>query len=131
VPWVSVLACATGWALALGLTFERLISIDLVLYGAALLLEFIALAVLRHREPALPRPFRVPGGLRAATLLGVGPALLILFALWYARNERLAGMSSLLFAALVALAGALVYAAARTAYPQNASTKRKISDSHR
>jgi amino acid transporter len=121
VPWVSVLACATGWALALGLTFERLISIDLVLYGAALLLEFAALAVLRRREPSLHRPFRVPGGLTTATLLGVGPAVLILFALWYARNERLAGMPSLLFAALVALAGALVYAVARLAYPQRST----------
>jgi amino acid transporter len=123
VPWVSVLACATGWALALGLTFERLISIDLVLYGAALLLEFIALAVLRRREPAMPRPFRVPGGLTAATLLGVGPALLILFALWNARSERLAGMPALLFAALVGLAGALVYAAARLAHPQKKTSE--------
>ena len=31
VPWVSVIACSIGWALALGFTFERLISIDLVL----------------------------------------------------------------------------------------------------
>ncbi|HVG27273.1 MAG TPA: APC family permease [Acidobacteriaceae bacterium] len=113
VPWVSVLACATGWALALGLTFERLISIDLVLYGAALLLEFIALAVLRRREPALPRPFRVPGGTLAASLLGLGPALLIAFALWNARDERLAGMPALLFATLVGLAGAFIYAGSR------------------
>jgi len=117
VPWVSVLACATGWALALGLTFERLISIDLVLYGAALVLEFIALAVLRLREPALHRPFRIPGGTTAAILVGVGPTLLIAFALWNARDERLAGMPALLFAALVAIAGALIYAAARMAYP--------------
>src|SRR6201999_3774711 len=77
VPWVSVLACAAGWALALGLTFERLISIDLVLYGGALVLEFLALAVLRVREPQLPRPFRVPGGTVGAVLIGVGPTLLI------------------------------------------------------
>ncbi len=43
VPWVSVLACSVGWALALGFTFERLISIDLVLYGGSLVLEFVAL----------------------------------------------------------------------------------------
>ena len=47
VPWVSVLACSVGWALALTFTFERLISIDLVLYGGALILEFVALVVLR------------------------------------------------------------------------------------
>ncbi len=110
VPWFSLLACAVLWALALPLTFERLISIDLVLYGAALLLEFIALVVLRRREPALSRPFRVPGGTGAAAMLGLGPALLIAFALWAARAERVGPLPALLFAALVAVAGALVYA---------------------
>jgi len=123
VPWVSVLACATGWALALGLTFERLISIDLVLYGAALILEFLALAVLRRREPHMIRPFRVPGGQAAAWLLGLGPALLIVFALWNARSERLAGMPALLFAALVALAGALIYGAARLTRTQQGTSE--------
>jgi amino acid transporter len=110
VPWVSVLACATGWALALGMTFERLISIDLVLYGGALVLEFVALIVLRRREPTLKRPFRVPGGFAGACVVGIGPVVLLGFALYNARDEKLAGMPSLLFSLLVAIAGALVYA---------------------
>src|SRR6202041_589944 len=85
VPWVSVVMCSVGWALALRLSFERLISIDLVLYGGALVLEFVALVVLRLREPGLVRPFRIPGGLTAAILAGVGPAMLIAFALYAAR----------------------------------------------
>jgi amino acid transporter len=109
VPWVSVLACAAIWALALRFTFERLISIDLVLYGGSLLLEFVALVVLRLREPNLHRPFRVPGGTSGAIALGVGPALLIAFALWAARDEHVLGLNALLFAATVALAGAVVY----------------------
>ena len=113
IPWVSILACAVIWSLALGFTFERLISIDLVLYGAALLLEFVALVVLRRREPQLARPFRVPGGAAGAVLVGIGPALLILFALWAARDEHVLGLPALLFAALVGLAGALVYAGTR------------------
>src|ERR1700751_6062425 len=39
VPWVSVILCGLGGALALRLPFERLISIDLILYGSGLLLE--------------------------------------------------------------------------------------------
>jgi amino acid transporter len=109
VPWVSVLFCAAIWALALGFTFERLISIDLVLYGASLVLEFVALVVLRLREPGLPRPFRVPGGMTGAVLAGVGPTLLIAFAMYAARNERVLGLNALLFALLVALAGAALY----------------------
>jgi len=110
VPWVSVLACAAIWALALGFTFERLISIDLVLYGASLLLEFVALIALRLREPDLPRPFRVPGGLPGAVAVALGPAALIAFAIYGARDERVLGLNALLFSTLVALAGSAIYA---------------------
>ena len=113
VPWVSVLACSVGWALALGFTFERLISIDLVLYGGSLVLEFVALIVLRLREPELHRPFRVPGGVRTAAAMGIGPTILIAFALWAARDERVAGLPALGFAAIIAAAGPLVYLAVR------------------
>jgi amino acid transporter len=113
VPWVSVLVCSVGWALALGFTFERLISIDLVLYGASLLLEFGALIVLRVREPGLMRPFRVPGGLAGVVLVGVGPAVLIGFALWAARGETVGALPALVFAGLVAGAGPVVYGLTR------------------
>ncbi len=115
VPWTCILLCAAAWAMALGLSFERLISIDLVLYGASLLLEFVALAVLRLREPALARPFRIPGGLIAAVLVGVGPALLIAFALFAARSQRVGPLPALAFAALVAAAGPFAYRLARLA----------------
>ena len=113
VPWVSVGLCSAAWALALGMSFERLISIDLVLYGAALLLEFVALVVLRVREPGLVRPFRIPGGVWVAVAVGVFPTLLIGFALWAARSERLGPFSALGFAGVVALAGPAVYFVAR------------------
>jgi len=109
VPWVSVLLCGLAWALALKLPFERLISIDLILYGSSLLLEFVALVVLRLREPNLVRPFKA-GNLAFACALGVGPAALIGFALYSSRNEKLMGsIPALLFAFLVALLGPLLY----------------------
>jgi amino acid transporter len=114
-PWASVLVCAVAWALALRLSFERLISIDLVLYGAALLLEFVALVVLRLREPGLRRPFRIPGGLTTAVLAGIGPALLIVFAMYAARDERVGPLPALVFAALVAVAGPVAWLLARIA----------------
>jgi amino acid transporter len=113
VPWASILVCAVAWAMALGLSFERLISIDLVLYGASLLLEFLALVVLRVREPGLVRPFRIPGGLAVAVLAGVGPAVLIAYASYAARSERVGPLPALGFAALVAFAGPLAYLLAR------------------
>jgi amino acid transporter len=118
VPWPSVLFCAAIWALALNFTFERLISIDLVLYGSSLLLEFVALAVLRHREPDLPRPFRVPGGLKTAIAIGIFPTLLIAYACWAARDERILGLPALIFAALVGVAGAGIYPLTKLLNPQ-------------
>jgi amino acid transporter len=115
VPWVSLIACGFAWALALNLPFERLISIDLVLYGSSLLLEFLALIVLRLREPNLERPFRA-GNLAVACLLAVGPTVLIAYALYASRTEKLgdpktalANVSSLLFASCIALLGPLFY----------------------
>ena len=115
VPWVSVVLCSVAWALALGLSFERLISIDLVLYGAALVLEFVSLVVLRVKEPGLIRPFQVPGGLWGTVAMGLGPTMLIVFASWAARAEHVAGLPALGFAAIVAAVGPLIYLIARAA----------------
>jgi amino acid transporter len=123
VPWASVVVCAVAWALALRLSFERLISIDLVLYGVALLLEFVALVVLRVREPELVRPFRIPGGVGAAIAAGIGPALLIAFALYAARDERVGPLPALGFAAMVAAAGPLAWGIARVAFSKRTAAE--------
>ncbi|MGA2372246.1 MAG: hypothetical protein ACLPPV_17885 [Candidatus Korobacteraceae bacterium] len=75
-PWVSVVVLATGWALCLGLGFERLITLDILIYGASLLLEFVALVVLRFTD--LPRPFKVPGGIFGVVMTGTLPMALCL-----------------------------------------------------
>jgi amino acid transporter len=110
-PWVAILVCASGWALCLGLGFERLITLDLLLYGASLMLEFVALVVLRIREPNLRRPFRVPGGLAGAVLIGVFPLLLLSFSVIRGQREQVLGMNALLFGILIIAAGVLVYVA--------------------
>ena len=107
-PWAAILVCGAAWAMALGFSFERLISIDLILYGSSLVLEFVALIVLRFKEPDLPRPFRA-GSLPVACLLSVGPVLLIAYAMFAARGERLAHMPALAFGLLVGCAGPCFY----------------------
>ena len=62
-PWVAILALAIGWGLALNLGFERLVTLDIMIYGASLALEFVALICLRIREPELKRA--VPRARRA------------------------------------------------------------------
>src|ERR1700683_4091733 len=108
-PWVAILVCAVGWACCLRLGFERLITIDILLYGTSLMLEFVALVALRIKEPTLRRPFRVPGGMIGAIMLGVCPLLLLGFSVVRSEAEQVLGMSSLTFGILLMLAGFPVY----------------------
>jgi len=88
-PWVAIIVLGIAWAASLSLPFDKLVMLDILLYGAGLLLEFAALIVLRVREPELPRPFRVPGGMPGAILVGVGPAALLVIAFIKNRGEHL------------------------------------------
>jgi amino acid transporter len=124
-PWVAVLACSLGWTLTLGFSFERLVSLDILLYGTSLVLEFVALVVLRVREPDLPRPFRVPGGTYGAAALGIGPVVLLTAALVKNADERIMGMNALVFALAVAALGGLAYALTRRFAPAHASSPRE------
>jgi len=121
-PWVTILVCATGWAMCLGLGFERLIIIDILLYGASLSLEFVALIVLRIREPELPRPFRVPGGMFGAVAVGIAPMLLLGFSVLRSQSEQVLGISAFAFGMLLIAAGAVAYFLNVTLKPSGWST---------
>jgi amino acid transporter len=113
-PWFAIIILGIAWAASLGLSFDKLIMLDILLYGASLILEFVALIVLRIREPQLLRPFRVPGGMAGAILLGVGPTVLLLIALIKNRSEqldlgRLGSMSQLGFGLILVALGVVYY----------------------
>jgi amino acid transporter len=108
-PWVAIVFLAVCWALCLGLGFERLVTIDILLYGASLALEFAALIWLRFREPDLPRPFSVPGGKLGAIAIGIAPILLLGFSVVRSETETVLGMSSFAFGMILIGAGVLAY----------------------
>jgi amino acid transporter len=113
-PWVAIIVLGIAWAASLGLSFDKLIMLDLLLYGASLILEFLALVALRIREPQLMRPFRVPGGLPGAIALGIGPTALLLIALIKNRGEqldlgRLGNVSQLSFGLVLMAIGVVYY----------------------
>jgi len=116
-PWVAILALAMGWAMCLGLGFARLVTLDILLYGASLLLEFVALAVLRFREPDLPRPFKVPGGLFGAIAIGIPPVLLLAFSVIRSEHEQIWNMSSFAFGMILIAAGFVAYLINRALKP--------------
>jgi amino acid transporter len=109
-PWVAIIALAIGWAMCLGLGFARLVTLDILLYGASLFLEFMALAVLRFREPNLKRPFKVPGGLFGAIAIGIPPLLLLGFSVVRSEHESILGMSSFAFGMILIAGGFVAYA---------------------
>ena len=108
-PWVAIIALAIGWAMCLGLGFARLVTLDILLYGGSLGLEFIALIVLRFREPKLKRPFSVPGGLPGAIAIGIPPVMLLVFSVIRSEHESILGMSSLAFGMILIAAGVVAY----------------------
>jgi len=112
-PWFAILVCAACWALCLGLGFSRLITLDIMLYGSSLALEFVTLVVLRIREPNLKREFKVPGGLTGVILAGLFPTALLTLALVKSQSETVLGMNGLLFGVIIILVGFVVYGATR------------------
>jgi hypothetical protein len=66
------------------------------------------LLALRIREPELERPFRA-GSLLTVCLLGVAPALLIGYAIFVSRDERMAHIPALLLGGIIAAFGPVFY----------------------
>ena len=112
-PWVSLLACGLAWTLALGLSFDRILLLDILLYGASLILEFVALVVLRRNEPALARPFRIPGGMPGVIGIAIGPTAILIAAFWANRTEQIGNIGALVLAIGIMAAGVPAYYLAR------------------
>jgi amino acid transporter len=110
-PWVAIVILASCWALCLGLGFKRLVTLDIMLYGGSLMLEFVTLAALRIREPNLRRSFRVPGGMAGAVSCGIFPLCLLILAIAESEQESILNMNGLLFGVLIILTGFALYLA--------------------
>jgi len=72
-PYISIIASSVVVSILVLFTFSDLIIMDIILYGAGLSLEFIALFLLRINEPDRPRPFRIPLGKIGLALLFILP----------------------------------------------------------
>jgi amino acid transporter len=108
-PWVAIALCSVIYAACLGFGFNKLVELDVIIYGLSLLLEFIALVVLRLKEPDLARPFRVPGGLCGALLVGVMPISLLVLAALRGRYEEVGTVNTLALSLGVVALGPPLY----------------------
>jgi amino acid transporter len=108
-PWVAILVCAAAWALCLNFSFTKLILLDVLLTGLSILLEFASLVALRVREPALPRPYRVPGGLFGAVAVGVPPLALLVLTVVRNQAEPVGPINAMQFGGILVSLGVVSY----------------------
>ena len=112
-PANAVLVSAVVYSLFSLLPFGGLLAGDVLLYTAALGLEFAALIRLRRAEPALRGAFRVPLGVPWLVALAALPLLVLVAGVVLEVRSRAIGLPGVLVAVLLALAGPPVYAGLR------------------
>jgi len=110
-PRRAVVASAVGYSVFALLSFGGLLAADVLLYTAALVLEFAALIALRRREPALRGAFRIALGEPALGVLAALPALVLGAAVALEVRSRAVGLVGVAVASVFGLAGPLAYAA--------------------
>jgi amino acid transporter len=108
-PWVAILACAVFWAMCYPLGFESNLILDVLLTGLSIVLEFAALIALRVREPNLPRPYRVPGGIAGVIAISIPPLALMAATALRNRSQFVAGTNELAIGIVIIVTGWLFY----------------------
>jgi len=86
-PWVAILISAVIAALLALATFEDLVKVDVFIYSAGLIMEFVALVVLRYKRKDLARPFRIKGGMFGVWITALIPTALVCAAFVSIANE--------------------------------------------
>jgi len=119
-PWFAITVCAIFWALCYRLGFESNLFLDVLLTGLSIVLEFAALVALRVREPNMPRPFRVPGGVAGTVLISIPPMALMAAAALRNKSQFLGGTSELAIGAAIVAAGVIFYFVSRLFQPKEA-----------
>jgi amino acid transporter len=106
-PYISILTCSIVVSFMIVWTFGELLIIDITLYGAALLLEYVALIRLRRKEAGTYRPFRIPLNVTGLIIMAVLPFTVYCIAMSAALIESGGTLKPILFA-LLALGSAQV-----------------------
>lgn len=106
-PWVAVLVSSFFYTVLSFQKFEKLAILDVIVYSAAILIEFITLLILRSKEPDLPRPFKIPGGWPIVILVALSPAAVVAFAVYNQLSEE--GIAAFWLSLLALATGPVVY----------------------
>jgi amino acid transporter len=108
-PYISIIVCSCVVSFMILFPFEDLLVIDVTLYGAAMFLEFISLIILRIKEPAAHRPFKIPFNVVGLSLMTLLPLSVYSIAIAAAFMDEGGAFSSLVFAVLALLSGEAIW----------------------
>jgi amino acid transporter len=111
-PRHAVLFAAVCYSLFMLIPFGGLVVADVLLYSAALMLEFGALIALRRREPALRGTFRIPLGTAGVAVLAALPLAVLMLVIGLSVADGEYGLPALLGACCAGLLGPACYALA-------------------
>ncbi|CAN5436122.1 amino acid permease [soil metagenome] len=103
-----VLACFMA-ALFAALPFGKLVVVDIILYSAELLLEFIALMALRRTQPELDRPFKIRGGWPVLIFITIAPMTFASVVIWATLADPETDIRHLVVVAAGLLSGVVLY----------------------
>jgi APA family basic amino acid/polyamine antiporter len=109
VPRNAVCVSAVAYSIFALIPFGGLLAGDVLLYTAALALEFAALLKLRHAEPDLRGAFRVPLPIPGLAVLAVLPIAVIVAAVALEIRSEDIGLPGVMAAAALAIAGPVWY----------------------
>ena len=80
-PYISIICCSLVVSCMVVWTFGELLIIDITLYGAALLIEYITLIRLRLIAPNDHRPFKIPLNIFGLVIMALLPFTVYVIAL--------------------------------------------------
>ena len=136
VPYISVLSITLVSILLCNFNFDVLVTMDVMLLMVDYVLVFLSTAVLRRREPDMPRPFRIPGGDKFVNLL-IAPGLIIAVAALFLNGADyyLGGMIAFISSPIMYIIWKRMYGGLYVndpeKYPINPRTKLAVGDFHR
>jgi amino acid transporter len=86
-PIRTIMIAAVICSIAAAGPFEKLAAMSVLMGGCVMMLELTTLIMLRRRQPDLPRPFRVPGGVAGPYIILLFPLFVISVAVFYTVQE--------------------------------------------
>lgn len=106
-PWVAIIVCATIYSFFTLSAFASLVVVDVIVYSAALTLEFAALIAFRIKHPKMKRPYKIPGGWFGVFLVTIFPLGVLILAIVSTVQEE--GIGALYLSIAAIATGPILY----------------------